>query len=97
IGNELRKLKRKNVVNTVVSKPDATIAPGMFQFDKEPISPRLKNNRNAHEVYIEKTIEYTDILRGFVKSARTQNPSETLLESACMFTKHVQELLFYVS
>ncbi|GJR59267.1 ribonuclease H-like domain-containing protein [Tanacetum coccineum] len=89
IGNELRKLKRKNVVNTVVSKPDATIAPGMFQFDKEPISPRLKNNRNAHKVYIEKTIEYTDILRGFVKSARTQNPSETLLESACMFTKHV--------
>ncbi|GJU26414.1 integrase, catalytic region, zinc finger, CCHC-type containing protein [Tanacetum coccineum] len=55
------------------------------------------NNRDAHEVYIEKIIENTDTLRGFVKRARTQNPSEPLLESACMFTKHVQELLVYVS
>ncbi|GJT76058.1 hypothetical protein Tco_1042783 [Tanacetum coccineum] len=92
LKNELRKLKGKNVVDTAVSKPNATIAPGMFKLDIEPISPRLKNNRDAHEVYIEKTIEYTDTLCGFVESARTQNPSEPLLESACMFTKHVQEL-----
>ncbi|GKA18038.1 hypothetical protein Tco_0697875 [Tanacetum coccineum] len=97
LKNELRKLKGKNVVNTVVSKPNATLAPGMFKLDIEPISPRLKNNRDAHEVYIEKTIEYTDTLRGFVKHARTQYPSEPLLESACMFTKHVQELLVYTS
>ncbi|GKA88467.1 hypothetical protein Tco_0810231 [Tanacetum coccineum] len=97
LKNELRKLKGKNVVDTVVSKPNATIAPGMFKLDIEPISHRLKNNRDAHEVYIEKTIEYTDTLRGFVERARTQNPSEPLLESACMFTKHVQELLVYVS
>nr|GEV55801.1 hypothetical protein [Tanacetum cinerariifolium] len=69
----------------------------MFKLDIEPISHRLKNNRDAHEVYIEKAIENTDILRGFVERARTQNPSEPLLESACMFTKHVQELLVYVS
>nr|GFB98196.1 actin-binding, cofilin/tropomyosin type [Tanacetum cinerariifolium] len=49
LKNELRKLKGKNVVNTVVSKPNATIAPRMFKLDIEPISPRLKNNRNAHE------------------------------------------------
>ncbi|GJS72889.1 retrovirus-related pol polyprotein from transposon TNT 1-94 [Tanacetum coccineum] len=97
LKNELRKLKGKNVVNTVVSKPNATIAPGMFKLDIEPISPRLKNNRDAHEVYIEKTIEYADTLHGFVERARTQYPSEPLLESACMFTKHVQELLVYAS
>nr|GEX05906.1 reverse transcriptase domain-containing protein [Tanacetum cinerariifolium] len=68
---------------------------GMFKLDIEPISPRLKNNRDAHEIYIEKTIEYTDTLCGFVECARTQYP--TLLESACMFTKHVQELLVYAS
>ncbi|GKG24829.1 hypothetical protein Tco_0395457, partial [Tanacetum coccineum] len=61
------------------------------------ISPRLKNNRDAHEVYIEKTIEYVDTLHGFVERARTQYPSEPLLESTCMFTKHVQELLVYAS
>nr|GEW21383.1 hypothetical protein [Tanacetum cinerariifolium] len=95
LKNELRKLKGKNVVNTVVSKPNATIAPVMFKLDIEPISPRLKNNRDAYEVYIEKTIEYTNTLRGFVKITKTHNPSEPLLESACMFTKHVKELLVY--
>ncbi|GJR43131.1 retrovirus-related pol polyprotein from transposon TNT 1-94 [Tanacetum coccineum] len=69
----------------------------MFKLDIKPISHRLKNNRDAYEVYIEKTIENTNTLRGFVERARTQNPSEPLLESACMFTKHVQELLVYVS
>nr|GEW56185.1 hypothetical protein [Tanacetum cinerariifolium] len=39
----------KNVVNTVVSKPNATIASGMFKLDIETISPRLKNNKDAHE------------------------------------------------
>ncbi|GKB52306.1 retrovirus-related pol polyprotein from transposon TNT 1-94, partial [Tanacetum coccineum] len=58
LKNELRKLKGKNVVNTAVSKHNATIAPGMFKLDIEPISPRLKNNRDAHEellVYVSQT------------------------------------------
>ncbi|GKD03071.1 hypothetical protein Tco_1178045 [Tanacetum coccineum] len=97
LKNKLRKLKGKNVVNTAVLKPNATTTPGIFKLDIEPISLRLKNNRDAHEVYIDKTIEYTDTLRGFVERARTQYPSEPVLESACMFTKHVQELLVYAS
>ncbi|GKB37035.1 integrase, catalytic region, zinc finger, CCHC-type containing protein [Tanacetum coccineum] len=72
--NELRKLKGKNVIDTAVSKPNATIALGMFKLDIEPISHRLQNNRDAHEVYIEKTIENTDTLRG-VKP--TTNASES--------------------
>ncbi|GJW37925.1 integrase, catalytic region, zinc finger, CCHC-type containing protein [Tanacetum coccineum] len=94
---ELRKLKGKNVVDIAISKPSATIALGMFKLDIEPISHRLKNNRDAHEVYLEKTIENTDTLRRLVECARKQNPSEPLLESSCMFTKHVQKLLVYVS
>ncbi|GJR63011.1 putative ribonuclease H-like domain-containing protein [Tanacetum coccineum] len=97
IENKLRKLKGKNVVETAISKPSATIAPGMFKLDIEPISHRLKNNRDAHEVYLEKTIENTDTLRGLVECAIKRYPSEPLLESTCMFTKHVQELLVYVS
>nr|GEV13921.1 retrovirus-related Pol polyprotein from transposon TNT 1-94 [Tanacetum cinerariifolium] len=49
LKNELRKLKGKNVVDTVVSKLIATIARGMFKLDMEPISHTLKNNRDAHE------------------------------------------------
>nr|GEW30896.1 hypothetical protein [Tanacetum cinerariifolium] len=45
LKNELRKLKGKNVDNTGVSKPSATIAPRMFKLDIEPISHRIKNNR----------------------------------------------------
>nr|GEV75301.1 reverse transcriptase domain-containing protein [Tanacetum cinerariifolium] len=81
----------------MVSKPNATLVPGMFKLDIEPISVRLKNNRDAHEVYIDKTIEYANTLRGFVEHARTQYPSDPLLESACMFTKLVQEWLVYNS
>ncbi|GJW90952.1 hypothetical protein Tco_0168505 [Tanacetum coccineum] len=92
LKNKLRKLKGKNVVDTAVSKPSATIAPGMFKLDIEPISHRLKNNRDAHEVYLEKTIENTNIIRGLVERTRKQYPSEPLLESACMFTKHIQKL-----
>ncbi|GJT73555.1 hypothetical protein Tco_1032841, partial [Tanacetum coccineum] len=47
LKNEIRKLKVKNVVDTIVSKPNATIAPGMFKLDIEPISHKLKNNRDA--------------------------------------------------
>nr|GEY32320.1 integrase, catalytic region, zinc finger, CCHC-type, peptidase aspartic, catalytic [Tanacetum cinerariifolium] len=40
---------RKNVIDTSDLKPSATIDPGMFKLDIEPISHRLKNNREAYE------------------------------------------------
>ncbi|GKC98294.1 hypothetical protein Tco_1168569, partial [Tanacetum coccineum] len=43
----------------------STSRKGMFKLDIEPISHRLKNNRDAHEVYIEKIIKNTDTLHGF--------------------------------
>ncbi|GJY93727.1 retrovirus-related pol polyprotein from transposon TNT 1-94 [Tanacetum coccineum] len=95
LKNELRKLIGKNVVDTAVSKPSATIAPEMFKLDTEPISHRLKNNRDAHEVYLEKTIENTDTIRRLVECTRKQNPSEPLLESACIFTKHVVQIVLW--
>nr|GEU90119.1 hypothetical protein [Tanacetum cinerariifolium] len=59
LKNELRKLKRKNVVDTAISKPSATIAPGMFKLDIEPISHRLKNNKDAHE-FVQIVLWYLD-------------------------------------
>ncbi|GJW53802.1 hypothetical protein Tco_0097887 [Tanacetum coccineum] len=76
---------RKNVVDTAISKPNVTIALGMFKLDIEPISHMLKNNKDAHEIYIEKTIENTDTLHGFVELYVTQTcpnspkPSEKLV------------------
>ncbi|GJX25843.1 retrovirus-related pol polyprotein from transposon TNT 1-94 [Tanacetum coccineum] len=98
LKNELRKLKGKNVVDTAVSTPIATtIAPGMFKLDIDPISHRLKNNRDAHADYLKKTIGNTDTIRRLIKRARKQNPSEPLLDSTCRFIKHIQEMLVYVS
>nr|GEU48555.1 hypothetical protein [Tanacetum cinerariifolium] len=71
LKNELRKLKGKNVIDVSVSTPIATtIAPGMFKLDIEHISHRLKNNRDAHEDYLKKTIENTDTIRGLVERSR---------------------------
>ncbi|GJW71528.1 retrovirus-related pol polyprotein from transposon TNT 1-94 [Tanacetum coccineum] len=50
LKNKLRKLKGKNVFDTVVSKPSATITPGIFKLDIEPISSKLQNNKDAHEI-----------------------------------------------
>ncbi|GKE37775.1 retrovirus-related pol polyprotein from transposon TNT 1-94 [Tanacetum coccineum] len=69
----------------------------MFKLDIKPLSHRLKNNRDTHEDYLKKTIENTDTIRGLVERTRKQNHSEPLLDSAWKFTKHVQELLVYVS
>ncbi|GJY83858.1 putative ribonuclease H-like domain-containing protein [Tanacetum coccineum] len=52
LKNELRKLKGKNIVDTAISRPSATIALGMFKLDIKPISHRLKNNRDAHELFV---------------------------------------------
>ncbi|GJT23418.1 hypothetical protein Tco_0893355 [Tanacetum coccineum] len=52
------------------------------KLDIEHISHRLKNNRDAHEVYLEKTIKNTSILRGLVECAREQNPRVNTTTSA---------------
>ncbi|GJX92402.1 hypothetical protein Tco_0345728 [Tanacetum coccineum] len=78
-----QKLKGKNIVDAVVSTPTATtIAPGMFKLDIEPISHILKNIRDAHEVYLNKTIENIDTLRGLVECVRKQNPRVNSTTSA---------------
>ncbi|GKD05417.1 retrovirus-related pol polyprotein from transposon TNT 1-94 [Tanacetum coccineum] len=98
LQNELRRLKGKLVLDNATTITNATTnALGMFKLDIEPLSHRLKNNRDAHEDYLKKTIENTDTIRGLVERARKQNPSKPLLDAACKFTKHVQELLVYVS
>ncbi|GJZ29499.1 hypothetical protein Tco_0574146 [Tanacetum coccineum] len=98
LQNELWRLKGKLVLDDAITITNATtITPGMFKLDIEPLSHRLKNNRDAHKDYLKKTIENTDTIRGLVEGARKQNPSEPLLDSACKFIKHVKELLVYVS
>nr|GEX12528.1 hypothetical protein [Tanacetum cinerariifolium] len=69
----------------------------IFKLDIEPVSHRLMNNMDAYEDYLNKTVENTDTIHELVERAKKYNLSEPLLDSACKFTKHVQELLVYVS
>ncbi|GJX45816.1 retrovirus-related pol polyprotein from transposon TNT 1-94 [Tanacetum coccineum] len=50
----------------------------MFKLDIEPISHRLKNNRDAHEDNLKKTIENIDTIRGLICPSLTK-PSEKLV------------------
>ncbi|GJY15559.1 hypothetical protein Tco_0385981 [Tanacetum coccineum] len=61
LKDELRKLKRKDLADNVVTKH--TIAPEMLKIDVEPIAPRLLNNRTAHSDYLRHTQEQAAILR----------------------------------
>ncbi|GJS30115.1 retrovirus-related pol polyprotein from transposon TNT 1-94 [Tanacetum coccineum] len=75
----LRILKGKNVLDNATTITNATtIAPRMFKLDIDPISQRLKNNRDAHEDYLKKTIENTDTIRGLGSNA-TDVPSSSFL------------------
>ncbi|GJX27840.1 retrovirus-related pol polyprotein from transposon TNT 1-94 [Tanacetum coccineum] len=91
LKDELRKLKGKDLADNIVTKH--TIAPEMLKFDVEPIAPKLLNNRTAHSDYLRHTQEQDVILREVVEQGKSQNPLNNSLESACKYTKRIQELL----
>nr|GEY14189.1 hypothetical protein [Tanacetum cinerariifolium] len=80
LKEELRELKGKAVVENAVTPP--TIAPVVHKIDLEPLSPKLKNNREAHVDYIRITKENADTLRAIVEQARTSNPLDNVLAYA---------------
>ncbi|GKC84039.1 retrotransposon protein, putative, ty1-copia subclass, partial [Tanacetum coccineum] len=98
LKNELRKLKGKSVIacRESVNKPKV-ITPVVHKVDLEPLSPKLKNNREAHVDYIRITKENANTLRDIVEQARTSNPLDNALAYACMYTKQIQELLVYAN
>ncbi|GJV38020.1 hypothetical protein Tco_1410497 [Tanacetum coccineum] len=94
LKDELRKLKGKDLADNVVTKN--TIAPEMLKIDVEPIAPRLLNNRTAHSDYLRHTQEQAVILREIVEQGKSQNPLNNSLDSACKYTKRIQELLIII-
>ncbi|GJR65487.1 hypothetical protein Tco_0011552 [Tanacetum coccineum] len=91
LKNKLRKLKGKDVINTAVSKHNATtIAPGMFKLDLEPLAPKLLINKDAHIDYIKHSRDHADTLREIVENARTLSPLDSNLDSACKYVQRIQ-------
>ncbi|GJZ18773.1 hypothetical protein Tco_0555363, partial [Tanacetum coccineum] len=94
LKDELRKLKGKASIDNVVTKH--TIAPKMLKIDVQPINPRLLNNRTSHSGYLKHTQEEAAILREIVEHKKSQNPLNNSLDSACKYTKQIQELLIII-
>ncbi|GJS74825.1 retrovirus-related pol polyprotein from transposon TNT 1-94 [Tanacetum coccineum] len=94
LKDELRKLKRKDLANNVVTKH--TIVLEMLKIDVKPINPRLLNNRSAHFNYLKHTQEEAAILKEIVEQGKSQNPLNNSLDSACKYTKRIQELLIII-
>ncbi|GJU87232.1 hypothetical protein Tco_1294778 [Tanacetum coccineum] len=95
LKDELRKLKGKALVDNAVTKH--TIDPEMLKNDVEPITPKLLNNRTAHSAYIKHTQEEAAVLRDLVEHVKANYPLDHPLESACRYTKQIQDLLTNIS
>ncbi|GKE01001.1 hypothetical protein Tco_1388984 [Tanacetum coccineum] len=97
LKNDLRKLKRKEIVENAAQIPIATtIAPGMFKLDLDRLAPRLLKNREAHIDYLKHTQEQADILWGIFEQAKAKQPLDNALNFSCKHAKQIQELLVYV-
>ncbi|GKB77165.1 retrovirus-related pol polyprotein from transposon TNT 1-94 [Tanacetum coccineum] len=81
LKNDLRKLKRKALVDNIVTKH--TIDPEMLKIDVQPIAPGLLNNRTTHSEYLRHTQEEAAILREIVEQGKSQNPLNISLDSTC--------------
>ncbi|GKC74499.1 hypothetical protein Tco_1120382 [Tanacetum coccineum] len=69
----------------------------MLQINMEPITPKLLNKRTAHSTYINHTQEEAAVLRDLVDHVKENYPLDHSLESACRYTKLIQELLTKIS
>ncbi|GJV36754.1 hypothetical protein Tco_1409231 [Tanacetum coccineum] len=97
LKNDLRKSKRKEIVENVVHLPSATtISPGMFKLDLEPLPHMLLQNRKSHIAYLRNTKKQANILQEIVKQDKAKQPLDGDLDLACKYATRIQELLVYV-
>ncbi|GJR03024.1 hypothetical protein Tco_0526008, partial [Tanacetum coccineum] len=96
--NENLKVQIQNKMKCVTKdhvKPKV-LAPGRYAIDVEPIPPHNRNNREVHLDYLKHLKESVETLREIVEEAKVERPLDRSLASACLYTKHSQELLEYV-
>ncbi|GJT71529.1 retrovirus-related pol polyprotein from transposon TNT 1-94 [Tanacetum coccineum] len=94
LKNELRKLKGKDLAVNMVTKN--TIDLEMLKIDVEPINHRLLNYRATYSDYLKHTQKEVASLREIMEQGKLQNPLNNSLDSACKYTKQIQELLILI-
>nr|GFA91562.1 hypothetical protein [Tanacetum cinerariifolium] len=81
---------------TIDSVTPKVFAPSMYAIDVEPIPPRLRNNWEVHLDYRKHLKKSVATLREIVEEAKVERPLDRSVASACLYTKHSQELLEYM-
>ncbi|GKE11229.1 retrovirus-related pol polyprotein from transposon TNT 1-94, partial [Tanacetum coccineum] len=95
--NESLKVQIQNKLSCVTKdlvKPKV-LAPEKYAIDVEPIPPLNRNNREVHLYYLKHLRESVETLREIVEETKVERPLDSSLASACLYTKHSQELLEY--
>nr|GEZ29435.1 retrovirus-related Pol polyprotein from transposon TNT 1-94 [Tanacetum cinerariifolium] len=64
-----------------------------YAIDVKPIPPRIRNNREVHLDYLKNLKESVETRREIVEEAKVERPLDRSFASACLYTKHSQELL----
>ncbi|GJR98413.1 hypothetical protein Tco_0270587 [Tanacetum coccineum] len=96
IENLKAQTKGKTKCLTMYAEKPKVLAPGMYAIDVEPIPPRNRNNREVHLDYLKHLKKSVGTLRDIIEEARAEKRLDSSLASACLYTKHYQELLDYV-
>ncbi|GJV73823.1 hypothetical protein Tco_1493818 [Tanacetum coccineum] len=94
LKDELRKLKGNDLADNVVTK--CPIALEMLKIVVKPIATRFLNNRTAYSDYLRHTQEQAAILKEIAELGKSKNPLNNSLDSACKYTKRIQELLIII-
>ncbi|GKC20727.1 hypothetical protein Tco_1022877, partial [Tanacetum coccineum] len=81
---------------TMDSVKPRVLAPSRYAIDIEPIPLRNRNNREVHLDYLKHHKESVETLPEIIEEDKVERPLDSLLASACLYTKHSQELLEYV-
>ncbi|GJU76565.1 hypothetical protein Tco_1273635 [Tanacetum coccineum] len=96
--NENLKVQIHNKMKCVIKDHviPKVLTPRRYVIDVEPIPPRNRNNREVHLDYLKHLKESVETLHEIVEEAKVERPLDRSLASACLYTKHSQELLEYV-
>ncbi|GKC40697.1 retrovirus-related pol polyprotein from transposon TNT 1-94 [Tanacetum coccineum] len=98
LREHIANLKGKNKVDSAHNLQNLNaVTSRVYKLDLPPLSPRIKNNREAHVDYLKHSQEHAKILREIVEHARELRPLDSDLDFACKCTTRIQELLVYVS
>nr|GEY32147.1 hypothetical protein [Tanacetum cinerariifolium] len=77
----------KNVVERTATVANSNVVTSkVYKLDSQPLSPRVKNNRDVHVDYLKVTQEHTKTLWDIVKQARALKPLDNALDYA--YVKH---------